>query len=161
MALTPTPEDIQLWYHYEEIAMHFNTLIMQYRLQLMGGLGAIGTVASYLVGSKVPDERQHDWLRFTVSAGILVLLAAAASLDVFYYNQLLRGAVDELLEFEKLHPGIGMSTKIEGTVGAGRDTIWWVYGALLSVLAVFVIGSGVHWWRRRGTPSAHSIAKTA
>ena len=64
--------------------MHFNDLLMQYRLQLLGGAGAIGTLATYLIGGKVdPDERRH-WLRFLVSAGLLVLGAAAASLDVFY-----------------------------------------------------------------------------
>jgi hypothetical protein len=28
----PTPDAVALWYHYEEVAMHFNTLIMQFGL---------------------------------------------------------------------------------------------------------------------------------
>ena len=32
------PEVIKLWYHYEEVAMHFNGLIMQFRIQVMAGL---------------------------------------------------------------------------------------------------------------------------
>jgi hypothetical protein len=156
MVQPPTPDEIQLWYHYEEIAMHFNSLIMQYRLQVMGGFGAIGALASYLVGGKVEDEHRRDWLRLTVSGGMWVLLAAAAALDLFYYNRLLRGAVDELLSFERLHPAISMSSRIEAVVGAGRDTISWVYAALLGVFGLFVIGSGVYWYRQRNrtTPIA-------
>jgi hypothetical protein len=33
------PNVIDLWFHYEQVAMHFNELIMQYRLQLMGARG--------------------------------------------------------------------------------------------------------------------------
>jgi hypothetical protein len=145
----PTQDQIQLWYHYEEIAMHFNTLIMQYRLQVMGGFGAIGAVSSYLIGGKVEDEGRRAWLRLTISAGLWCLLAAAAALDVFYYKRLLRGAVDELLEFERVHAGIRMSTRIDAVVGPGRDTIHWVYGSLLSVLGLWVIGSLVEWFRVR------------
>lgn len=89
---------VELWFHYEEVAMHFNDLLMQYRLQLLGGAGAVGTVASYLIGGRVEDQLRRNWLRFLVSAGMLVLLAAAASLDVWYYDRLLRGAVKALLE---------------------------------------------------------------
>lgn len=135
---TPTPETMALWYHYEEIAMHFNSLIMQYRLQVMAGAGALGTLASYLIGSKVTDERQHDWLRALVASGLWLLIFAAAILDGFYYNQLLRGAVDALLAFEKQHPEIQMSTQIEATVGNGRHAVWVAYGLLLGVLGVFV-----------------------
>lgn len=67
--------------------MHFNNLLMQYRLQLLGGTGALGTVAAYVIGAKVkPDERRH-WLRCLVADGLLVLIAATASLDVFYYDR--------------------------------------------------------------------------
>ncbi len=85
---------VDLWFHYEEIAMHFNELIIQYRLQLMGGAGAIGAISSYLIGSKVEDPQQHRWLRFLVSFMLLVLITAAAALDLFYYNRLLLASVE-------------------------------------------------------------------
>ena len=89
---------ITLWFHYETVAMHFNELIIQYRLQLMAGIGAIGAIAGYLVGSKVAEESDRHKLRAFISAGLLIILVAAAYLDLFYYNELLRGAVDALLE---------------------------------------------------------------
>ena len=139
---------VALWYRYEEIAMHFNNLLMQYRLQLLGGAGAIGTVASYLIGSKVLDEEQHDWLRALVSTGFFILLVAAASLDVFYYNRLLRGSVDALLEFEARHPEIQMSTRIEAAVGAGRHAIWAVYAMILTALGGFSLWAWCRYFGR-------------
>ena len=124
--------------------MHFNSLIMQYRLQVMGGAGALGTLASYLIGGKVTDPKQQDWLRALVSSGIFILVFAAAVLDVFYYNVLLRGAVDALITFEKQHPEIQMSTQIERTVGNGQYAILWAYGLMLVVLLSF---AGWAWHR--------------
>jgi hypothetical protein len=93
-----TPPDlpsnvVDLWYHYEEVAMHFNQLIIEYRLRLMGGVGAVGAVSSYLIGGTVKDPMRRNWLRALVSSGLLVLFVAAACLDLFYYNALLEGAV--------------------------------------------------------------------
>jgi hypothetical protein len=136
-APTPPPDPIALWYHYEEIAMHFNSLIMQFRLQVMAGAGAIGTLASYLIGGKVSDPKQQDWLRALVSSGLFILILAAAILDLAYYNQLLRGAVNALLDFEKQHPEIQLSTQIEATVGRGRFAVWLAYTLMLGFLGGF------------------------
>lgn len=140
---------VELWFHYEEVAMHFNDLLMQYRLQLLGGFGAVGTVASYLIGGRVDDQRRRNWLRFLVSAGMLVLLAAAASLDVWYYDRLLRGAVKALLELETQNPQIQLSTRIEETVGIGKYAARGVYMTLMVLVAGFT------WWswneHRRGS----------
>lgn len=132
---------LEQWFRYEEIAMHFNELIMQFRLQLLGGAGLIGTLAGYLIGEKVDNEKLRHWLRFTISGGLLVLLAAAAFLDVFYYSRLLQGAVEELKRFEGLHPHIQMSTRIDSVVGWGRHAAAIAYAAILLVLFVFVVWS--------------------
>jgi hypothetical protein len=137
----PTSDTITLWHHYEEIAMHFNSLIMQFRLEVIGGAGALGTLASYLIGGKVIDPWQQNWLRALVSSGLWVLIVAAAILDLGYYDRLLRGAVNALLDFEKQHPGIQMSVKIEETVGRGKYAVWLAYGLMLGVLLGFVIWS--------------------
>ena len=133
---------IDLWWHYEEIAMHFNQLILQYRLQLMSGAGVIGTVASYLIGTKVPDVERRHRARYLVSLILLVLLSAAAILDLGYYNLLLLGAVDALVEFETANPGINMSTRIEERV-PGMFSVWTVYALILVPLAIFTFTS----WR--------------
>lgn len=137
-----TDAEVAIWFHYEEIAMHFNQLIMQYRLQLMGGFGAIGAISSYLVGGKVTDEGRRIWLRCLIATGLLVLVIAAAILDVFYYNLLLQGAVDALIEFESQHPPLNMSTLIERKVAhRGLYTIYFVYSAVIGTLAAFTIWS--------------------
>jgi len=134
-----TPDTVALWYHYEEIAMHFNSLIMQYRLQVIAGAGAIGTTASYLIGEKVRKPIQQDWLRATVASGLWVLIFAAAILDVCYYNQLLQGAVNAITEFERLHPEIKMSTRIDEAVGNGKHAVWYAYGILLGLLLIYAL----------------------
>jgi hypothetical protein len=146
------------WYHYEEIAMHFNTLIMQFRLQLLGGAGLIGTVASYLIGGKVGNEPQRHWLRLIVSLGLFVLITAAAILDLFYYDKLLRGAVDALLAFEAKHPEIQMSTGIEQTVGKGKYAPWFSYGLVLTTLGLFTGWSLWEYRRiRRSAPASSAV----
>jgi len=137
---------VTLWYHYEEIAMHFNSLIMQFRLQVMGGAGAIGAVSGYLIGGKVTDVKQQNWLRALVSSDLLLLILSAAILDIAYYNQLLRGAVDALLAFETQHPEIQLSTQIEAAVGNGKFAVWWAYGLMLGTLGIFVVWA---WTKQR------------
>ncbi len=107
------PDVVQLWFHYEEIAMHFNEMLMQYRLQLMGGAGVISVIAGYLVGEKVTDPIVKDQLKALISTGILILVTAAAYLDLYYYNELLRGAVAAILELEEQYPYLNMSTAIK------------------------------------------------
>ena len=141
---------IDLWWHYEEIAMHFNQLIIQYRLQLMGGAGAIGALASYFIGSHVPKSERRHVIRAYVATVIFVLLLAAAILDVFYYNELLLGAVDALKSFEAQHPEIYMSTRIDGRfANRGISVIFTVYGLILVPLAVFTIWSWIVFFQER------------
>ncbi len=132
-----TSAQVDLWFHYEEIAMHFNELIIQYRLQLMGGTGAIGAVAAYLILGK-EDVVLRSSLRVLFSCLMLILLVAAAFLDLFYYNKLLDGAVVALLEFEKNHPEINMSTYIHAEVqNWAKPAIWLWYAAIIVPLGIF------------------------
>jgi len=144
MSPNPPPEVIQLWFHYEEVAMHFNELIMQYRLQLMGGIGATGALSGYLIGGKVEDPERRRWLRALVSSILLLLFCAAATLDIFYYNELLQGAVDALIALEARYPSINMSTLIAKRVACrGVIPIYVSYALLFLGLAAFTFWS---WW---------------
>lgn len=135
---------IDLWFHYEEVAMHFNSLIMQYRLQLMGGIGVIGTLSGYLIGEKVTSHYHRHMLRALVSAGLLILIFAAATLDLYYYNELLRGAVDALLEIEKEHKELNLSTSIKARFPHGATTIIkYVYALIILPMLAFVVWSWV------------------
>ena len=58
MAL-PSSDAVAFWWHYEELAMHLNSLMIQFRVQVLGGAGAIGSLAGYLIDSTyVKDEKQ-------------------------------------------------------------------------------------------------------
>lgn len=132
---------IELWHHYEQVAMHFNELIIQYRLQLMGGAGVIGALSGYLIGSKVESPLLRHKLRAYVSTGLLFLVLAAFYLDVYYYNELLRGAVNAILKLEAEHPDIlYMSTHIKSQFpdGATRH-IYVAYSFVLFPLFAFTI----------------------
>lgn len=133
---------IDLWFHYEQVAMHFNEMIIQYRLQLMGGISAIGTIAGYLVGQKVESPYRRHMLRAYISLGILVIIIAAAILDVYYYNELLRGAVDAILEIESKHDELSLSTNIKARFPNSATTIIkTVYGLLILPLVIFTLWS--------------------
>lgn len=132
---------IELWYHYEQVAMHFNEMIIQYRLQLMGGAGVIGALSGYLIGSKVDSALLRHKLRAYVSSGILLLILAAFYLDIYYYNELLRGAVKAILKLEAEHPDIlFMSTYIKKQFpGGATKHIYVAYSFVLVPLFGFTI----------------------
>ena len=133
------PNIIQLWWHYEEIAMHFNELIIQYRLQVIGGAGVIGTLAAYIVGKVENVERRHK-IRAYVSPIILILLTSAAYLDIFYYNLLLQGAVKAILRLEEQYPYLYMSTEIAGMYDeSSRFIVGSVYLGIIILLSLFTI----------------------
>ena len=135
-------QSMELWYHYEEIAMHFNQLIIQYRLHLMGGVGVIGALSGYLIGSKVESSDMRHKLRALISTGLLILFIAAAFLDLCYYNELLRGAVKALIQFESEHPEMYMSTYIKAQFnGSASLRIYITYALVFLPLLVFTIWS--------------------
>jgi len=108
----------------------------------MGGAGVIGALSGYLVGSKVDDLDIRVNLRAWISSGLLMLVLAAAYLDLFYYNELLRGAVDALLEFEKEHPELYLSTRIKDRFpDSATIKIFTAYGLFILPIICFTIWS--------------------
>lgn len=108
-----------LWAKYEDIAMHFNDLLMRLRSQSLAGIAAIATAVGIFAKSGVGNSRA-SWL---IAAGIFtaagMFWVAIWFLDFMYYNRLLLGAVSALRELEKetqvgnVPIGINMSTLIE------------------------------------------------
>jgi hypothetical protein len=78
---------------------------------------------------------------------VLILVGAAALLDVFYYERLLQGSVVALKAFEKKHPEINMSTVIAEKVSYGCWAIWVVYGMMIVVLGWFCSVSWISYAR--------------
>ena len=96
----PRTPDIQtLWAKYEDIAMHFNDLLMRLRLQSLAGIAALSTIVGFLTRG---GESTPNWLGVTaLFVGIAFFWIAIWCLDFLYYNTLLRGAVRALLRIEE------------------------------------------------------------
>ena len=90
-----------LWNKYEDIAMHFNDLIVKIRTQALGAVAAITTIAGIL--SKGNEIGGYNWgLISSVFFFLIVFWIAIWILDFKYYNRLLHGAVDAILKLEAL-----------------------------------------------------------
>jgi len=104
---------LKLWEKYEEVAMHFNDLILRLRVQALAGITAVFALSGIAVNFAAGPATTEQW---DVIFGTLLFLIAAwiaiAILDLCYYHTLLLGAVDALLEVEE-NSGINLSSRIE------------------------------------------------
>lgn len=140
-----------LWTEYERVAMHFNDLIIRLRTQSLGGVAAVATIATVLSRGDISHELR--WGTLTVTFFLLSLFWVAVwVLDFGYYNRLLLGAVDAIIELEKQSGAtryasrIDLSTRIEaavlrgisGRVEASKRTWarWWFYLIVLAGLLI-------------------------
>jgi len=136
----------ELWKSYEDIAKHFNELIIRNRLQALGGISAtVAIVVGIFTQKALTEKREVAWAGLSAIFGLLaVFWLALAALDLMYYNQLLQGSVDAITELEKqsmpevrAEPGapvridmshkgrIDMSTKIEEAVQMWEFPFFW------------------------------------
>jgi hypothetical protein len=108
----------ELWAKYEDIAMHFNDLLMRLRSQSLAGIAALSTLVAVFSKEGVSSIK-ISWL---VSSAIFLAMAlfwiAIFCLDILYYNRLLQGAVVAINALERrTREGramyIDMSTTIE------------------------------------------------
>lgn len=126
----------EVWNKYENIAMHFNDLLIKLRTQALGGVAAIATIVA--VVSKNGPDSSFNW---AIMAGVFFFLSvfwiAVWVLDFKYYNRLLHGAVDAILEIEELSKsqshiiGLSLSRKIEDAVtGTNKQLDAFLYNKL-------------------------------
>jgi hypothetical protein len=112
----------ELWEKYEDIAMHFNDLIMRLRTQALGAVAALSTLVGLFAKADLGPSGSTWEVAGLVFAGLAIFWAAIWVLDFCYYNQLLIGSVAALLELEKESAAsatishIRMSTFIEEAV---------------------------------------------
>lgn len=106
---------IELWSKYEDVAMHFNDLLMRLRTQALGAVTGLIAVASFFVEGGF-SQQSGSFVWRSALVGALALLGGwivLFLLDTFYYSRLLLGAVDALLELEQTTNGfIILSTRI-------------------------------------------------
>lgn len=117
----------ELWEKYEDIAMHFNDLLIKLRTQALGAVAILSTLIG--IFSKSGVENIANWgLAAAVFFFLCIFWIAIWMLDVFYYNRLLLGAVDAIITLEEMSKTvthireIDISTKIERAV-AGESPI--------------------------------------
>ena len=110
-----------VWEKYEDIAMHFNDLIMRLRTQALAAVAAISVLAS-IFGKTGTDPKLSWELAALVFSLLSVFWIAIWVIDVFYYNKLLTGAVAAIVVLEKMSNDtmwvrrLDISTKIENAV---------------------------------------------
>lgn len=93
---------LSVWKHYEDVAMHFNDLIIKLRTQSIGGLAALVAILGiFLHGQEGVNESISCHLGIIAIICLMLLWIAVWMLDMCYYNRLLEGAVNAILELEK------------------------------------------------------------
>jgi hypothetical protein len=129
---------MDLWKKYEDIAMHFNEVIMRWRLQAMGGLAGLLTAAGFVVG-----DAESLLVRYRAMLILSGVLASAwigvAVIDLFYYRRLLQGAVAAITDLEKEMPGVALSNKIEDKARRGSEIAPWIFyvAGFLPLVCIF------------------------
>jgi len=120
----PTEEGwpiFHLWKEYENIAMHFNDLIMRLRTQALGAVAALATIIG--IFARAGAETHTNWEMVAFAFSILLLFWIAVwCIDFLYYNRLLKGAVASLIRIESISASrkrarpIDLSTNVEKAV---------------------------------------------
>ena len=112
--ISPPPVDLQaLWAKYEDIAMHFNDLLMRLRSQSLAGIAAVSTLVG-LFTKQTGTDVQMGWLvAEALFAAMAIFWIAIWCLDMLYYNRLLIGAVTALKELESQTTG---ETDFKGSI---------------------------------------------
>lgn len=165
-------EVFEVWKEYEQIAMHFNELLMQLRMRALGGVAAI----SALVGILSKGDTAADFRWGIVSAVLLaiaVVWIAVWIIDTKYYTRLLYGSVRAVLEIEKISResrivrSLEMSHRIKESVEGDfsgldknpvlKSAVSWFYALVLFILlAGAYLSLDEHCTSAAGTPLTHS-----
>jgi len=90
----------QLWCKYEDIAMHFNDLLIQLRTRSLAGIAAVAALIGVFADNLNEDPLTNWVIASSVFAALSVIWISIFFLDVFYYNRLLSGSVKAILDLE-------------------------------------------------------------
>lgn len=134
---------LALWQKYEDVAMHFNDLIMRWRLQAVGGLAAIVTAVGFASSETAQLVMRYRTLRLA-SFTLIFAWTAVAAIDLFYYRRLLEGAVSALRDLEK-----GTYITLTGTVDneALGGGVWAPYAFYGLVYVPLLVVCGYSWYQ--------------
>src|ERR1700743_2579491 len=90
----------ELWAKYEDIAMHFNDLLMRLRSQSIAGIAALSTVVGVLAKGDVASLSISWFVAAMIFVAMGFFWIAVWCIDFLYYNRLLSGAVAAISELE-------------------------------------------------------------
>jgi hypothetical protein len=151
--MSPGFNTFETWKEYQAVAMHFNDLLMRLRSrsrsQSLAAVAAFSAVAGVVIKTGIDPESR--WSTLALVFLLLTLFWTAIwILDFCYYNRLLVGAVDALIELEKesaqsdLIGKLNLSTRIKDFVVEGRKPAtgrlgrerapWFFYGIVFATL---------------------------
>lgn len=141
---------LKVWKHYEDIAMHFNDLIIRLRIQSIGGLAALATILGIFLHSQEGSQSLKCGLAAAAIIFLILLWIAVWILDMCYYNRLLEGAVNAILELEKhkedymQQKEINLSTNIENAFSRRfpHEPTWCIKRSLNSRNSFYLIVLG-------------------
>jgi hypothetical protein len=88
---------LDAWKVGEEVAMHFNTLLLGFRLKAIGGIAIAAVIG---IGLKVGDFA-NPLVVLSIFISLAVIWILIWIIDFLYYYRLLVGAVDEILRLER------------------------------------------------------------
>jgi hypothetical protein len=93
---------LRVWKHYEDVAMHFNDLIIRLRTQSIGGLAGLAAILGIFLHTQEGNNASFNCgLAIVAIICLMLLWIAVWMLDLCYYNRLLEGSVNAILELEK------------------------------------------------------------
>lgn len=108
-------EEYVLWCKYEDVAMHFNDLIMRLRTQALGALTGVVAISGFAMNFTSKPSSATEWtILFGTFVFFTIAWVALFVLDLGYYNKLLEGAVHAIVDHEGRTPAIAANglTKI-------------------------------------------------
>lgn len=150
---TETTNVQQLWEKYEDVAMHFNDLLIRLRTRSLAGVAAISTLVGIFTKEGTADIATEWLIATAIFSAMALFWVAIFFLDLFYYNRLLMGAVTAVTGLEDASQsdqpftsGINLSSVIkrEFETGAWESPkrfhgVYVFYGI---VWAVILLGAG-------------------
>jgi hypothetical protein len=91
----------KVWKSYEKVAMHFNDLIIRLRIQSIGGLAGLAAILGIFLHTQEGSNGSFNCgLAIVAIICLMLLWIAVWILDLHYYNRLLEGSVNAILEIE-------------------------------------------------------------
>lgn len=140
-----TTEEYVLWCKYEDVAMHFNDLIMRLRTQALGGLTGVVAISGFAMNFTSKPSSATEWtILFGTFLFFTVAWLALWVLDLGYYNRLLAGAVAAIIAHEERTPNLaaGGGTRINLSTIIRNHSSYYKFAVVAFYILVFLSLAG-------------------